>query len=244
MRNELIPIKEKLIPDLKKILPSYEAGKNNASTGIVNAWAENICLDDRTGGLYVKADRLHTILRFHSKADGQYFVESIPKAEKITINGDIYVPTHTVIKKLNQRMIGADIKKRNYLKYSEEILIAIREAPTIRVEQERIRQLKQESMRKLKTERIKKLKIVRDELTNEPLIKKTAEFSHIRKKAEYYRYADYMQNGLIINKETHDIITKRDTHDEDELLALCREEHWNKEWYSLFKKWIKEQEMN
>ena len=46
-----------------------------------------------------------------------------------------------------------------------------------------------------------------------------------------------MWNGLIVNKDTHFIITQEGVNDEEELYKLCYEKGWNTDWYeTLLKK--------
>ena len=86
-----------LIDNLKSILPKFEGNQTSATTSLINAWAESICLDPISGGLYVKTAKLHTILRYHAKADAQYIVDSIPDKKKILIGDEVYVATSALI---------------------------------------------------------------------------------------------------------------------------------------------------
>ena len=124
------------------------------------------------------------------------------------------------------------------MKYSEKIYKAIRDSDTAEnIRTTYIKQI-QDSRKNLKNKRIRKYKIRKDELTGEKLIKKTAEFSHIRSYALFKDIADDIENGLIVNKETHEIITKRGINDEDELYCLCKELNWDIEWMEKFKKYF------
>ena len=151
---------------------------------------------------------------------------------RIEIDGTMLIATAEIIRLLNQRMIGADLKKKEYLKYSEDILIAIRECADVQLSQEKIRQEEEKRIKQLKKQRIKQLNIKKDELTNKKLYLRTAEFSHIRKRSEYREYACSIYNGLIVNKEVHEYITKKNIHDEDELFDLCKQNNWNTVWYT------------
>ena len=90
-----------------------------------------------------------------------------------------------------------------------------------------------EERKKLKNKRRKKYNIEFDELTGEKL-KRCCEFSHIRSVAMYKSISDNIDNGLIVNKETHQIITSRGVNDEYELLNLCEEEGWSTSWYEKY----------
>ena len=45
-----------------------------------------------------------------------------------------------------------------------------------------------------------------------------------------------IENGLIVNKETHDIITKENVQNEDDLYSLCIKNNWNINWYDYYRK--------
>ena len=229
-------IKGGMIKDLKSRLPKYEK-ESSAATAIMNAWENNIYLDNRSGVLYLGVDRLRDILRMHSKVDAHYLLEThISNKSKLEIEGKIYVSTDAIISVINKRMIGADLRKKSYLKYSEELLISTRELPEIKLKQEEIRQRENALIRQLKSKRIKELGVKLDELTNKKLKVSTAEFSHIRKKVDYPIYAYSIYNGLIVNKEVHKHITAQDIHDEHELLDLCIKMKWNTRWYEEYNK--------
>ena len=87
--------------------------------------------------------------------------------------------------------------------------------------------------RTLKKKRKKTYNIKYDELTGEPL-KTNCEFSHIRSYAIYKQYADDIDNGLMVNKMTHRLITERGVNDENQLLALCQEQGWKTDWYEAY----------
>ena len=223
-----------MIKNLKDKLPIFKEGNNRTTKGIMNAWVGSLHVDNMTGGLYVRAEQLHTILRLGSRSDGQYLVDSVSKGDKIILNNEVYVAAYIVIGLLEKRMESADLRKRSYLKQSESIFQSIRDTSEVIMLQEEIRQRREIAIRKLKNERIKMLGIKQDELTNKILVKTTAEFSHIRKKTEYRQYAMNVYNGLVVNKETHEIITKANIHDEEELLDLCYTQKWDTKWYNEF----------
>ena len=84
--------------------------------------------------------------------------------------------------------------------------------------------------------KIKKYNIKEDELTGKNIDIRTCEFSHIRSVSMYQEYSDNIENGLIVNKETHDKITRKEINDEDELYDLCIDNGWNLQWYEKYKK--------
>ena len=113
--------------------------------------------------------------------------------------------------------------------------MAIRDCDSAEVLRTRYNEKLEDARKNLKHKRIKKYNIEYDELTGERLIKKTAEFSHIRSFAIYTEVGADIENGLIVNKETHKIITSNSTCDEVELYNLCLDEGWNIDWYNRYK---------
>ncbi|WP_330924888.1 hypothetical protein [Candidatus Sororendozoicomonas aggregata] len=97
------------------------------------------------------------------------------------------------------------------LKYSEHIMVLKRE---------------------LKRTRIKEFNIISDELTGIKLMVATSEFHHIRRQSVYPYLVNMIWNGLIVNKETHKIITANNINDEYDLRDLCDEMGWSKRWFS------------
>jgi len=83
------------------------------------------------------------------------------------------------------------------------------------------------------TNQLKKYDIKVDELTNE-VLRRGCEFSHIRSVTMYKYISDNIDNGLIVNKETHNLITSRGVNDEDELRDLCEGQNWNIDWYDKY----------
>lgn len=88
--------------------------------------------------------------------------------------------------------------------------------------------------KKLKRVRMNEYELRLDELTNQILIMRSSSFSHIRSVAVFPELADQSWNGLVVNEETHNIITENGVNDEDRLLDLCKYNEWNTNWYSNF----------
>ncbi len=50
----------------------------------------------------------------------------------------------------------------------------------------------------------------------------------------YNFMSDSIDNGLIVNKETHTLITAQGVNDENELLDLCKDNNWSIGWYDIY----------
>ena len=161
---------------------------------------------------------------------------SLSKKLACTLLVEKHKKTSTIIKIIDKFIQGEATGKRTiYLRFSEAIYKAIRDTPEAQVLRTKYQITLKEERKKLKNKRIKKYKIKKDELTDNALIKHRAEFSHIRSFAIFKDIADDIENGLIVNKSTHEIITKEGINDEDELLILCKEKGWKTDWYNKFK---------
>ena len=217
-----------------------EDPKNTTQIGrssVKNSW-NNCTYIDNMGIMWIEKSRIDGILRTN-KATAKYILKDIPDSSRRRIAGKEYFRAYEIGKILDEFIQKEGVgRRKEYLKYSEKIYKAIRDSDTAEnIRTTYIKQL-QDSRKNLKSRRIRKYKIEKDELTGEKLIKKTAEFSHIRSYALFKDIADDIENGLIVNKDTHEIITKRGINDEDELYSLCEEMDWDVEWIKKFRKYF------
>ena len=51
----------------------------------------------------------------------------------------------------------------------------------------------------------------------------------------YPEFSEFIWNGLIVNKKTHNIITSETVNEEEELYSLCFRKGWNIQWYDKYK---------
>ena len=124
-------------------------------------------------------------------------------------------------------------KKGINLLASEQFYNAIDRCETVRAIRLEYDSQKVDARKSLKPKRRRKYKIKFDELTGAPL-KRNAEFSHIRSYSMYKHLSDNIDNGLLVNKEIHQLITERGINDENQLLALCQEQGWKTDWYETY----------
>ncbi len=210
-----------------------ENAKSKVVKEISNAWKNTSKIDYR-GWVWVKKDRLHSILRTTKKNIDFIFMQ-IPDESKATFGNETYVRGYEVLKLIAKSLEenGAGTKGV-YLETSKKYYDSIAtcdKAKLLRLEYDH--QLK--AQRKLlKKKRIKAYNIKNDELTQEPLKTRTSEFSHIRSVAMYNFMSDSIDNGLIVNKETHTLITAQGVNDENELLDLCKDNNWATDWYDIY----------
>lgn len=209
-----------------------------ALRGIYNAWLEGAQLDDY-GRVWISQSKLHTVLRT-TKENANYIALKINEEDKIEIDGETYIKGSQIARILDEVIESAgSIKRGQYARYSEKTFKKVRDsasAEMIRAEYyEKVKDLK----KNLKEKRIKKLKLETDELTNLLLDKSNSDFSHIRAAQVYLHLADRYWNGVVVNKNTHKIITDRAINDEEQLFDLCKELGWNTGWYDTFCKCLK-----
>lgn len=206
-------------------------------TQIKNAWIDFTYIDD-WGIVWINVERVHAILRT-SKPIARYEIGRLDDSAKIRCGDKTYVRAYDLRnildKYIQQEKIG---KKKEYLKFSEQIYLAIRDSNDALVIREKYNTYLEDERRMLKRKRIKAYNIKYDELTGDKLLLRTAEFSHIRSYAIYKEISNDIENGLIVNKETHQIITEEGINDEDELQNLCNKRNWNLDWYQKYKKYF------
>ena len=188
---------------------------------------------DSRGLIWIKCSTLHTVLRVKTKVDARYLLETIDKKYKTTYEGEEYVLWSSIISIVERRR--EENPKNRYLSSVMDILNEINECDEIQLLRLKAKNLMEQRVKKLKNKRIRSYKLKDDELTNDPLDKKKAEFSHIRSVAMFPELAEMLWNGLIVNKDTHFIITQVGINDEEELYKLCYEKGWNTAWYKTYK---------
>lgn len=203
------------------------------SKGIHNAWEKGTKIDPY-GRIWICESELHNVLRT-TRNNTRYFLLKISDQYKIERDGKTYIKGSEVGRLLDEIIQSANtLSREGYARYSSEVYQAIRDCAPVQLIRakyyEKVKQLK----RGLKQTRKRKLKLKHDELTNLDL-KIYSEFSHIRSASLYLALADQYWNGLVVNKDTHKIITERNINNEDELLDLCNEYEWNTDWYSTFR---------
>lgn len=189
---------------------------------------------DKRGWIWIEEESIHSLLRVKTKADARYWMEKIPQGCVRSINNKEYIRGYTFIAIINKFIEEKGSNK--YLPYVNSCYNAINSADLVKLARLEYDSFLKEQKRKLKARRIKKYKIKVDELTGKEINSKTCEFSHIRSVAMYQEYSDSIENGLIVNKETHDAITMKVINDEEELYDFCIIKGWHLEWYDNYKK--------
>lgn len=220
-------------------LPDYNGEMTRKiESEIKNAWKNAICVD-RYGLLWVRARYLHTIART-VKGIIRYEISSINNCDKRTDeNGELCIRGSVVVALLDRCIQITCGNRERYLLYSEELYRYIRESDKPkRLKAEFIISIN-EARTGLKSKRISFYNINKDELTNGRLFK-DCEFSHIRSFRMYPELADNINNGLIVNKDIHRIITDKAINDEDDLYSLCIEMDWNTDWYDEYVYFLEE----
>ena len=218
------------IEELKNDISAEDYGELNDTwaTSIQNAWLKGANLD-RHGIVWISSKYLHTLLRvkkdlvnYHLATIGRAGADYITGTEFIGLLSNIFDSATT-------------FRRRDYIRYSEKLYILIRDSDKAEVMRARYYEDLTNKKNKLKVQRIKKYKIKVDELTGTNLKTQTAEFSHIRSVAIYPDLQLELDNGLIVNKKTHEIITEKGIQNEDDLYTLCLAKGWNTKWYNFYK---------
>ena len=232
--NEIVPYAHPASSFSYDIPPSEEGQYKNTITAIRNAWNKSTYLDN-LGKSWVDTENLHSILRTN-KSNARYIVASISDENKINCNNKMFIRGYEIIKLIDMLIqeCGAGTKSE-YLRYSEKNYVSIRDCDKGKILRAEAENRLLEARKTLKKKRVKGYKIRKDELTGGILDIKNSDFSHIRSYSLYPQLADNINNGLIVNKSTHRIITEENINDEDELYDLCKKKGWKINWYDKFK---------
>ena len=232
--KDLIIVKS-YIKDIRYEMPKKAEELNRRTIkGISNAVGNGIV--DSKGFIWFDCSTLHTILRVKTKNDAAYILEKIDNKYKVDYNSRTYVRWSSLLWIVGKRI--EENPKNEYLKLILSILDEISNSNDVKVLQDKAKELQQKNIKKLKKQRIKEFKIVKDELTNEKLDGESAEFSHIRSVTMYPEFSEFIWNGLIVNKKTHNIIKSETVNDEEHLYSLCFRLGWNIQWYDKYKEII------
>ena len=180
--------------------------------------------------MWINREYLHTLLRV-SKNLVNYYLAQINRSNDDFISGKDFI---FLISDIFEN--ATTFKRRDYIRYSENLYRLIRDSDKAEVLRARYQENISEKKNGLKKDRLKKYPTNVDELTGKKLDYQRSEFSHIRSVAVYPDLQLEIENGLIVNKETHDIITKENVQNEDDLYSLCIKNNWNINWYDYYRK--------
>lgn len=220
--------------NIQYISPNGEYIKNKKIVNeIKEAWDKS-CAIDENGHIWLTDVYLHTIFRT-SKDNAKYYVQQIEKEHKRKESDLTYIKGSEIIRVIDDRLQTAGvISKENNLRLSSEMYSAIRDSDTAKLLRYEYYENIKNYVKKLKQLRIMKFDLCLDELTGDLLDKKNSEFSHIRSCSIYPYLMDNICNGLVVNKNTHELITKLSINDENQLYDLCKEMKWHLGWYESY----------
>ncbi|NEW61703.1 hypothetical protein GSY74_10435 [Sulfurovum sp. bin170] len=230
-RSQLVPIfnsSHSIDYDLEFNLPTGLDKPSAQRT--LNAWEEGTLVDG-IGQVWIISDFLAQIWRTDAST-ASFFVGSILSHDKANFGGNNCIKYSAVIYRLNEIIQSpTSHKRREYLRVSENIGKAVRDSDPVEVIRLKYREFIEETKKKLKQQKIKQYNISFDELTDEPINNASSEFHHIRRQSIYPNMISLLWNGLIINQETHRIITQHSISDEYDLKDICKERGWNLNWF-------------
>lgn len=196
--------------------------------------AFNKAILDKRGWIWIEEESIHSLLRVKTKADARYYMERVASEYKRSINGKEYIRGFVFIAIINKFI--EEKGSNRYLPLVNEYYNCINASNDVIVTKMEYDSIIKAQRRKLKSKRIKKYNIKVDELTGNNIDIRTCEFSHIRSVSMYQEYSDNIENGLIVNKETHNEITMNVINDEDQLYDFCIKKGWALGWYDKYKK--------
>lgn len=219
-----------------------DMAKKKVITEISNAWKNCITLDEK-GWLWVEKEKLHSILRTN-RANVNHILMRIEDKYKMISGNKTYIRGFQILALIAQQSEeNATGTKSVYLDVSKQYYDAINSCDKVKLLRLEYDKVLSATRKTLKKKRKSRYKIKEDELTGEKL-RYHSEFSHIRSVALYGQLADSIENGLIVNRETHALITAEGINNEEELKLLCEEKRWSLQWYDKYKQFLKQCELN
>jgi hypothetical protein len=236
MKYQLIPyqfeaVLEKFPVPSSEHLPYLD---ERTKISIANAW-ENFTVLDNYGRVWIISEKVHVLLRTN-RDNAKYIIGGVPDDDKYRDGENLYIRGSTIYQILDYNIQNArSLQRENYIRFSELFYRAIRDCSRARELRAEFYEHLRVTVGYLKQKRINQLKIENDELTGELLDLKTCEFSHICSVSLFPELAGLLDNGLILNKTTHEKITQYRINDEKELLQLCEIEGWSKDWFDDYK---------
>jgi hypothetical protein len=223
-----------------KVLTSNNL-KKVSRTQIRNAWQEGTVIDKETGEVWVRRDKLASILCTTDPIAGFIFGGANTKDKQTrTINeeGELKIVECLSVDKVAKELVNVITKpsrmtQRARGQLSFDHLNAILNSPEIGEIIAIHIEYVDSKLNKLKKGRVRLFNLTADELTGEVFHtdSKRSHFSHIRGKRTCVRLATDVHNGLVVNDETHRIISRAYVEDEHELLRICEIYSWNTSWY-------------
>jgi len=233
---------EKEVKDIEinwsKIAQQYNLNRRTLKQ-IINAW-HNHAVVDNLGYIWLEMEGANRVLRIVRRKKTRYVIDHfVSEYDKRVINGKIYIRGTALGKMIDENVQGARTsKKRKYSKFSRDLYQMIVDHEVCENIRHYAHEVRSSELRKMKTKREKFLKGSKyegkDELTLKPL-NPDAHFSHIRSASLFPELALAVWNGLLVNQDTHDIITQKNIHDEKQLYSLCKERKWSVKWAEPFK---------
>jgi hypothetical protein len=217
-----------------------------AKTAIRNAWEASAVICINTGQLWIDQAYLPQILRTTEDV-AKVFIEDLDRRyKKSFIVNNTYtlecVYGSEVLCFLDKRLQRAFGSKRDYLCISSQYYQSVRDSDQAVNIATSYYEKVQKDIRNLKNNRIRLFNISYDELTGQILDQRTCQFSHIRSVALYPEYSIFVENGLIINAATHEIITRSGVQNEESLYDLCDSQGWSTSWYNTYSDWLDDNE--
>ena len=218
-------------------LKRAEAKSQATVTRIMNAW--QLSGLDSNGIIWVDQEKIHEILRT-DKATARELVASIVYPHRRDVGTKTYLYGPKVLEKLSERVSQAgNATTEKYLEISLGLYHELEFSDIGKLLRRESWQAMSEARKGLKGDRIKALSITEDELTGEPLQKKSAEFSHIRSCKAYPLLGLDINNGLVVNQATHKKITEKGIVNESQLFSFCHEMGWKESWYDEYVVWLR-----
>lgn len=239
MKNKELIIMEcrftELSMNIDKEIKEYNLNERTTKS-IISALKKGIITSP--GEVWISKEKIWHILRKKSAKESNYEIEKIKDHDKIKINDEIFINSAAIIDLLIRKYVGNP--NNDILSSVIEMLVRIQNDKVVQGQREKYNRQIKEQLAQLGKTRVKEKGIKNDELTGE-MLKKRYDFHHVRARSisGNERYQLDIELGLVINKDTHKVITKEGIVDEDELYVFCMNNNWKIDWYDTLKEELK-----
>lgn len=196
---------------------------------IENSWANGFAVD-AAGWLWIDTGKLISIL-CTDKHQADFCVAQAPANCKTCIGETNCILGSYVLFLIDQNIQKASATTRRARTFSRDCYTSIQDNPIVVERQTAYQEFFTKAKGKLKSSRLKLTQYNQDELTGEPLIRRTAEFHHIFSAQLFPHLALNETYGIVINRQTHEEVHANSALHPHDLYELCERKGWKLEWH-------------
>lgn len=203
-------------------------------TSIINAF-EKATLININGAIFINVSYLHTLLRTSPGAANIIWQDGIDGyasgRQSVTFGETLYITGPDFIGLLDARIQNSIGDSKLYLQYIQEAYYTISNDNQIQDVRVSFIHTIEKMRTKMKEKRIREKNITHCEFTGKEITSRSiVEFAHIQSVATSPQKALDVNNGVIILKEIHRMLTNLEIHDFSGMYNFCLANKYNLSW--------------